>query len=119
MKYLKTYTAGEDVENGEWCYYKSDSKMWGTDADVAATVTGLIALATATIAADADGAFQLSGDYTTSGLTAGTEYFLSTTKFGICAVGTLATGDFARYVGTATATTNLRIDISPDWFEVA
>jgi hypothetical protein len=54
-------TAGENLAIGDACYLKAaDSKMWKADADAAATMP-CIALATATIAADALGRFLLLG----------------------------------------------------------
>jgi len=53
--------AGEEVTVGQICYRKAaDSKFWKTDADAAATMPA-VAMATATIAADATGVFLLIG----------------------------------------------------------
>jgi hypothetical protein len=48
--------AGENVAFGDVCYLKSDGKLWIIDADAAASMPG-IAMADATIAADATGYF--------------------------------------------------------------
>jgi hypothetical protein len=52
--------AGENVAFGDVCYLKSDGKLWIIDADAAASMPG-IAMADATIAADATGYFLLLG----------------------------------------------------------
>jgi len=54
-------TAGENLVFGDIVYLKSDGKFWLQDADAEATADGLIAMATATIAADATGTFLLDG----------------------------------------------------------
>lgn len=53
-------TAGEDLTIGQACYMKSDGKMWKSLATVVGTMP-IVALATGTIAADADGEFLLIG----------------------------------------------------------
>lgn len=55
-----TMTAGEGLVIGDAVYAKSDGKMWKADADAAATMP-VVALATATINADATGEFLLLG----------------------------------------------------------
>ena len=52
--------AGEEVTITELCYVKNDGKMWLAQSDAAATMPA-IAMATATIAADAWGEFLLIG----------------------------------------------------------
>ena len=53
-------TAGENLILGDAVYKKVDGKMWKSDADLATTMP-VMALATDTIAADADGKFLLQG----------------------------------------------------------
>lgn len=55
-----TDTAGENLVFGNLCYMKSDGKWWKANADAIATMPGL-AMALATIAADADGVFLKMG----------------------------------------------------------
>jgi hypothetical protein len=55
-------TAGETVVFGELCYMKSDGKMWKADADASTTMPG-IAIAGASINADASGTFILPGSF--------------------------------------------------------
>lgn len=57
---VATMTAGENLTIGQLCYRKSDGKWWLADADAATTMPGL-AMATASISADAAGVFLLSG----------------------------------------------------------
>lgn len=53
-------TAGENLAIGDAVYAKSDGKMWKADADAAGTMP-VVALATASISADATGEFLLLG----------------------------------------------------------
>ena len=55
-----TLQAGEEVTITELCYVKNDGKMWLAQSDAAGTMPA-IAMATATIAADAWGTFLLLG----------------------------------------------------------
>jgi len=54
-------TAGEDLVFPNVCYLKNDGKFWKARANAAGTTFGIMALATATIAADAAGIFLLMG----------------------------------------------------------
>jgi len=54
------FVAGENVTFGDVCYVKSDGKLWKANASVEAT-SGVIAVATATIVADASGEFLVLG----------------------------------------------------------
>ena len=57
---LSLFTAGEDLTAGEVCYFKSDGKMWKAVATAVAT-SRCVAMATASISADAMGVFLLKG----------------------------------------------------------
>ena len=57
---LSLFTAGEALTAGEVCYFKSDGKMWKAVATAVAT-SRCVAMATASISADAMGVFLLKG----------------------------------------------------------
>lgn len=57
---LAVFQAGEDLTAGECVYFKSDGKCWKAVATTAAT-SRCVAMATATISANAFGAFLLKG----------------------------------------------------------
>lgn len=101
-----TMVAGENLNFGELCYYKSDSKLWHTDGDVEATTKGLLALVVnaAQINADASGKVLLIGfvrDDSWSALTIGGVVYVSLTTGGITQTIPPAAGDFVRKIGTA------------------
>ena len=54
------YTAGENLVFGDFCYLKSDGKMWKSDADATSTMP-ISCMAAATISADASGSFLVWG----------------------------------------------------------
>ena len=56
-----TATAGENVTIGDVCYFKADEKFWMADANVEAEIQNFIAMATATINAEASGVFLVRG----------------------------------------------------------
>ena len=113
------FTAGEAVADNDLCYLKSDGKFWKADADAAATADGMLAIATATISADATGTFLVFGRKTTSGLTAGSTYYVSTTLGAITATAPSATGDIVRIVGHALSTTVLFFNPDQTYIEIA
>lgn len=58
---ITTLTAGENLVFGNVCYMKSDGKLWKAQAGTEITLLPGIAMATATILADASGNFLLYG----------------------------------------------------------
>ena len=109
IQYRQTFTAGENVSAGDVCYFKSsDQKMWKVDADAEATSAGLLSIATGTITANNTGTYHLFGDYTTSGLTAGSTYWISATTGAITTTRPSTAGQVSRIVGYALSTTVLK-----------
>lgn len=102
-----SFTAGETVVAGDLCYFKSDGKMWKTDADAESTSQGLLGIATAGITAESSGTFLMEGVYTTTGLTAASEYYISATAAGWTATKPSTTNQVVRSLGYALSTTQL------------
>ena len=96
---------GESIVAGNLVYFKtSDQEWYKTDADTAATLDGVqlgIALGTGSDGVSISGGIQISGTWTTTGLTAGSLYYASATAGGIS---TTAAG---RLIGLALSTTKL------------
>lgn len=116
----ETLTAGEALVAGEVCYLKSDGKYWKTDADAEATTKGNLRIANATISADATGEFiKPLAELTTTGLTAGSTYYVSATAGGITATAPSTTGQQVRIIGYARSTTVFVFEPSQDYYEVA
>ncbi len=57
---VATMTAGENLSYGYFCYFKSDGKLWKSDANTATTMP-IVAMALTTIAANGSGLFLLYG----------------------------------------------------------
>lgn len=110
-------TAGEVLAADNWVYFKtSDQKWWKTDADVAATSTG-VRVGVVQEAASADGVIlvRVGGvNGTGTGLTAGAKYYLSGTAAAISAT----QGANARLVGIAISTTRLAMVDTSNIFAV-
>jgi microcystin-dependent protein len=102
-----TGTAGETVAAGDLIYYKTSDQEWYlTDADTSATIEGVVvgvALGSGTDGVAITNGVLLQGIYTTSGLTAGSEYYASNTA------GDYSTtpGTISFKVGIALSTTRL------------
>ena len=100
-------TAGETFSANTLVYFQtSDQEWYKTDADTAATVDGVIlgiALGAGTNGVAISNGVQLSGVFTTTGLTAGTTYYAGN------AAGALAStpGTTSVMVGVALSTTRL------------
>ena len=100
---IVTLTAGENLVFGDACYFKSDGKMWKVNADVIATSTGLLAVALATIAAEAAGSFLMEGYIRddTWAWTVGGGIYLSTTAGGLTQTAPTGADDVVRLAGIA------------------
>jgi hypothetical protein len=98
---------GEAIVAGNLVYFKtSDQEWYKTDADASATSVGVqlgIALGTGSDGAGISGGIQISGTWTTTGLTAGSVYYVSGTAGAI----TTTPGANSRVVGLALSTTKL------------
>jgi hypothetical protein len=102
-----TGNGGENIVAGELIYFKtSDQEWYKTDADTAGTVEGVvlgIALGAGSDGVGITGGILLAGVYTTSGLTAGSEYYASNTAGAY----STSAGTTSRKVGLALSTTKL------------
>lgn len=107
-------TAGENLVAGNLCYLKSDGKYWKASVSSTTTGTAKLLMANATINANDTGEFIAYGTFTTSGLTAGSVYYMSTG--GGIATTPPSTQDYViRPIGTASSTTTLEFDPSVNW----
>ncbi len=112
-----TLTAGENLVFGNFCYLKSDGKMWKADAD-ASTTTPCVAMAVATITADADGLFLINGfarDDTWT-WTVGGRLYTSTTDGAVTQTAPTGVGDEIQIVGIATHAD--RVLFNPDGYSI-
>jgi len=116
-----TATAGESVVFGDVCYFKSDGKFWKTDADAEATSKGLIAMAIASISADASGLFLKTGFARddTWNWTVGAQLFLDTaTAGGMTATAPSGSADIVRLVAYVKAADYVEFNPSPVYLEI-
>lgn len=109
-----TATAGENLVSGNLCYLKNDGKYWKASNTAVATAYTKLVMANATINANATGEFIVYGPYTTTGLTAGSNYFVGAA--GAITTTTPTTEDYViRLVGTALSTTVLEFNPDTTW----
>ena len=88
------------------------------DADAESTTKGLLVMALGTIASGGTGTFATRGDYTTSGLTAGAEYYVSATAGAYTDTKPSTSGQQVRLIGYAVSTTTLDFDPDKTYVEV-
>jgi hypothetical protein len=102
---------GEAISAGNLVFFKtSDQEWYKTDADTVATIEGVqlgIALGTGSDGVAITGGIQISGTYTTSGLTAGALYYASNTAGAIAS----SAGTNSKVIGLALSTTKLLITL--------
>lgn len=112
---VKTLTAGENFTFGQLGYYKSDEKVWGTDADVVATTEGILVIALGTINADNTGKWLLWGDIRddTYDFAAAGELIVSEAKFAMTQTKPSGSGDTVRKCGHAWTADIIHFDPSP------
>lgn len=110
-----TGTAGEAIAAGDSVYRKSsDLKMWKADANLSAEGAGAIGIALNAAGVDQPVTFfaEQGGDINLGAtLVAGETYIVSVNAGKICPVGDLASGSWLTYLGYATSTSNLRLNI--------
>lgn len=111
-------TAAVSLVAGDLCYMNSAGKMDKADASAEATCDTLIGMCLDTIAGDATGSFLLFGRWTTTGLTAGANYYVSLVAGGITTTAPSGTGEIVRIVGTAISTTVLFFNPDRTYLEI-
>jgi len=113
------FIADENLANGDLCYMNTGGSMAKADASAEATCDTLLAMCTESITALSTGTFVLFGRYTTSGLTAGAEYFVSETTAAITLTRPTTSAAIVRHVCSAVSTTVLFFNPSGTYVEVA
>lgn len=99
--------------NGDLVYLSGSNTWSQADADAVATTAGALGIR---ISASE---VLLRGIYTTTGLTAGSTYYVSTTLGGITTTAPSATGDVVRIVGYALTTTEFFFNPDGTYIELA
>lgn len=117
-----TATAGEPVAIGDVCCFKSDAKFWMADSDAEATTKGLIAMATATISAEASGVFLWLGKYRDDSwtwATVGAELYISGTPGNPTITRPTGAGKLVRIIGHAYSSTIVVFKPSQTYIELS
>lgn len=117
---IETFTAATGgVSAGNLCYLNGSGEMATADASAESTADTVIAIALENISAASTGSFLLFGTYTTTGLTAGANYYVSETAAAITATAPTTSGAVVRIVGTAISTTKLLFNPSTSYIVLA
>jgi len=111
-------SAGETLVAGESCFLDSDGKFWLTDASSSGSTAGLIGLSLSGVAADGDVTVLLKGQYTTTGLTTGSQYFVGLTSGSYGTTAPSSSGEQIRLLGYAISTTEFFVDPDKTYIEV-
>lgn len=108
----KSGTAGAAITQGQPIYLDATtSTLFPADADALASAA-VVGIALNAAATGQPVTYQTSGPITIGAtVVTGTAYYASTTAGGVCLESDLASGDFATFLGFATSTTVIRIDI--------
>lgn len=115
--FIITATAGASISAGDVIQLQSDGKWDQADASVEATAKGFLGISLST-GVDTDPiSVLLKGSFTTSGLTAGTEYYLSETAGGYTATKPTATSSIVRFIGYAISIEEFFVDIDKTYLE--
>lgn len=116
--FTEELTAAEALIAGDLCYMNGAGKMAKADASAEATSDTLIAMCLDVIAGDAAGTFLLFGRWTTAGLTAGANYYISLVAAGITTTAPSSAGEIVRIIGTAISTTVLFFNPDRTYLEI-
>lgn len=108
----KNGTAGAAITQGQPVYLDSvTGNLFPADADVL-TSAAVVGIALNAAATGQPVTYQTSGPITIGAtVVTGTAYYASTTAGGVCLESDLASGDFATFLGFATSTTVITLDI--------
>ena len=108
----KSGTAGAAITQGQPVYLAAaTTTLFPADADVLASAA-VVGVALNAASTGQPVTYQTSGPITIGAtVTVGTAYYASTTAGGVCLESDLASGDFATFLGFATSTTVITLDI--------
>ena len=108
----KSGTAGAAITQGQPVYLDASTiTLFPADADVLASAA-VIGVALNAASTGQPVTYQTSGPITIGAtVVVGTAYYASTTAGSVCLESDLASGDFATFIGFATSTTVINVDI--------
>lgn len=108
----RQYLAGATITAGQAVYLSSSNTWLLADSDGAAAARACGGVALNGAATGQPVAVQTSGSITIGGtVVSGTPYFVSNTAGGICVLGDLGSADTVIYIGVATSTTVIALQI--------
>jgi hypothetical protein len=115
--------SGSAMSAGDLCYISGDSsgvpQVTLADADAEASCSKMLVLIIDSISNGSDGTALIKGQWTTTGLTASSVYFASTTAGDFTTTAPSGTGDIVRIIGYALSTTKLYFDPDKTFVEIS
>ena len=112
-------TAGEDLVTGDLCYLNSNGRYYKTNADSIATSRGLLRMANEDLLTGVKGEFiKFGGRMSTTGLTTGAEYYISTVDGDYSMIKPILSGHVVRLIGYAISSVLLEFSPSATYIEV-
>ena len=116
---LEIITVGEDVTDGDLLYLSSGSTYLKASNTSEGTSSTELRIAVENILSGQTGNGLIQGKYTTSGLTAGDQYWVGASNGSYTNIQPSGDGDIVRYVGTALNSTILEFKPDETWIEIS
>lgn len=109
---------GENIPSNNFCYLKSDGKMWRANATDDTKSTTLLAVSAQEMSTNIPGRFYLYGRINKSGLTLGSTYYLDILSGYSTTTPPSASGNIVRVVGYAISTEIFFFNPDPTWVKI-
>lgn len=116
---LEIITVGEDVTDGDLLYLSSGSTYLKASNTSEGTSSTELRIAVENILSGQTGNGLIQGKYTTTGLTAGDQYWVGASNGTYTNIQPSGNGDIVRYVGTALNSTILEFKPDETWIEIS
>jgi hypothetical protein len=109
---------GENIPSNNFCYLKSDGKMWRANATDDTKSTTLLAVSAQEMVTNVLGRFYLYGRINKSGLTGSAIYYLDILSGYSTTTPPSASGNIVRVVGYALSTEIFFFNPDPTWVKI-
>jgi hypothetical protein len=116
---IEIITVGEDVNGGDLLYLSSGSTYLKASNTSEVTTSTELRIAVENILSGQTGNGLIQGKYTTTGLTAGDQYWVGASNGTYTNIQPSGNGDIVRYVGTALDSTILEFKPDETWIEIS
>ena len=115
---VETITAGEALNAGNLVYLSTDGKYYNTSNSNSSTCKTELRVTITTMSANTSNIGLVQGIYTTTGLTAGSKYWVGVSGGTYSNMQPTADNSIVRYIGTAISTTQLEFNPDSTYIEI-